>query len=167
MTFKKNLLLALVLVPLLAACEVGGIQLATPAVFCEADGEQYQPGETVPQADGCNTCICSSSGELEACTEMACTGMANPAAVNCSVKGFSYEIREDADGGQYGVCIDEENNECDAWAFFREECSLGSTPAEPEPEVAVEEPASEPEPEVSAEEPVPTEETPPADTTTE
>ena len=35
------------------------------------------------------------------------------------------EIRTDADGGQYGVCIFADGSECDEWAFYRGECSPG------------------------------------------
>ncbi|MCF7836658.1 DUF333 domain-containing protein [Candidatus Gracilibacteria bacterium] len=114
---------------LLTACSVGEVQLTKPAVSCEHNGEIYQSGETITQPDGCNTCICSAVGEIEGCTEIACeesvTGLANPAAVKCSVDGFHYEIREDADGGQSGVCIDEADKECDGWEYFRGECLLG------------------------------------------
>lgn len=113
---------------LLAGCSVGGVELTKEIISCEFDGERFSPGETIPAGDGCNSCVCSAEGEVDSCTEMACegnVGLANPAAVKCSVDNFTYEIREDADGGEYGVCIDEENKECDAWAYFRGECVLG------------------------------------------
>lgn len=120
---------------LLAGCEVGGVALTQSAVFCEFENEIYRPGETVPLADGCNFCICSSTGEVENCTEMVCekiqqnsaTGLANPAAMKCSVDGHRYEIREDSDGGQFGVCLDSNSKECDGWAYFRGECLLGDS----------------------------------------
>jgi putative hemolysin len=132
---KKSL--AVIALLLLTACSVGEVQLTQPVVFCEFENEIYQPGEAITQPDGCDTCICSATGEIEGCTEVACeepvTGLANPAAVKCLVDGLHYEIREDADGGQFGVCIDEANQECDGWEYFREECFLG------ENSVAVEE----------------------------
>lgn len=48
--------------------------------------------------------------------------LANPAAVYCREQGYTLEIRTDADGGQYGVCIFPDGSECDAWAFYRGEC---------------------------------------------
>jgi putative hemolysin len=48
--------------------------------------------------------------------------LANPAAVYCREQGYTLEIRTDADGGQYGVCIFPDGRECDAWAFYRGEC---------------------------------------------
>ena len=48
--------------------------------------------------------------------------MANPAAKHCVDQGYKYEIRKDAQGNEYGVCIFDEKTECDAWAYFRGEC---------------------------------------------
>ena len=128
---KKSL--AVIALLLLTACSVGEVQLTKEAVFCEFENEIYQPGEVIPQLDDCNTCICSAAGEINSCTEIVCeepvTGLANPAAVKCLVDGFHYEIREDADGGQFGVCIDEANQECDGWEYFRGECTLGENSA--------------------------------------
>jgi putative hemolysin len=50
-------------------------------------------------------------------------GLPNPASVYCEEQGGSVEIRTDADGGQYGVCIFADGSECDEWAFYRGECS--------------------------------------------
>ena len=113
---------------LLTACSFGSVELTKENVFCEYEDESFAVGEIVNLNDGCNSCVCSSEGKLENCSEEDCsesTGMANPAAVRCSVDGFSYEIREDEEGGQFGVCIDEQNKECDAWEYFRSECQLG------------------------------------------
>ncbi len=49
-------------------------------------------------------------------------GMANPAAKHCVDQGYKYEIRKDAQGNEYGVCIFDAKTECDAWAFYRGEC---------------------------------------------
>lgn len=53
------------------------------------------------------------------------TQIANPAAVYCSEQGGAYEIRTHEDGGQYGVCLFDDGSECDAWDFFRGDCSPG------------------------------------------
>jgi len=146
---KKNLSLTAII--LLAGCSVGGVDLTKEAAFCEINGETFRSGENIPLADGCNFCVCSATGELTGCTEMDCeneVGLANPAAVKCAEDGFEYEIREDAEGGQFGVCIDAEIRECDEWAYFRGECALGDSET---PETAV--PVDEtPEPEVSEDE---------------
>ncbi len=50
------------------------------------------------------------------------SGMANPASEKCIEDGYKLEIREDASGNQYGVCIFLDNSECEEWAYFRGEC---------------------------------------------
>lgn len=52
-------------------------------------------------------------------------GLPNPASVYCEEQGGKVEIRTDAGGGQYGVCIFADGSECDEWAFYRGECSPG------------------------------------------
>ena len=61
----------------------------------------------------------------------------NPASVYCEEQGYTLEMRTDADGGQYGVCIFPDGSECDEWALFRGECS----PAGAQPPVQPLEPA--------------------------
>ncbi|MFN2270421.1 MAG: DUF333 domain-containing protein [Anaerolineae bacterium] len=72
-------------------------------------------------------------------------GPANPASVYCQEQGYTLEMRTDADGGMYGVCIFPDGTECEEWAFYRGECG---------PEVqaggaqSADEPTSTPVPEV-------------------
>ncbi|MEM2908687.1 MAG: DUF333 domain-containing protein [Candidatus Bilamarchaeaceae archaeon] len=69
----------------------------------------------------------ANSSKIEFCMNVSreeqTSEIANPAATNCANKGYQYEIRTDAEGGQYGVCI-YEGKECDEWALFRGECCL-------------------------------------------
>ena len=51
--------------------------------------------------------------------------IANPASVYCVQSGYTLEIRANAGGGEYGVCIFPDGNECEEWAFFRNECGSG------------------------------------------
>ena len=51
--------------------------------------------------------------------------IANPASVYCVQSGYTLEIRTNADGSEYGVCIFPDDNECEEWAFFRNECGAG------------------------------------------
>lgn len=51
-------------------------------------------------------------------------GMANPASQNCVDKGGRIEMREN-NKGQYGVCLFEDNRQCEEWALFRNECPVG------------------------------------------
>jgi predicted secreted protein/putative hemolysin len=57
------------------------------------------------------------------------TSLANPAAVWCEEMGYSYEIRTDAAGNQYGVCILPDGTERDAWEAYREAHPDGAPPA--------------------------------------
>lgn len=60
-------------------------------------------------------------------------GLPNPASVHCEEEGGRLELRTDANGGQYGVCIFEDGSECEEWAFFRDECQPGQLDKAPEP----------------------------------
>ena len=57
-----------------------------------------------------------------------CTGalgqaqLANPASQRCVASGGSLQIEQRPDGGQFGVCVFEENRQCEEWALFRGEC---------------------------------------------
>ena len=53
------------------------------------------------------------------------TAMANPASVNCVDKGGTLQIETRPDGGQYGVCLFEDNMQCEEWALMRGECPDG------------------------------------------
>lgn len=50
--------------------------------------------------------------------------MANPASVNCLEKGGTLEIRQNKNG-EYGVCLFEDNRQCEEWALFRGDCPEG------------------------------------------
>lgn len=50
------------------------------------------------------------------------TKIPNPASVYCEEHGNKLEIRSNPDGSQYGVCILQNNTECDEWKYFRGEC---------------------------------------------
>jgi len=53
------------------------------------------------------------------------TAIANPASVNCLDKGGKLDIQERADLGQIGICVFDNNQQCDEWALFRGECPVG------------------------------------------
>jgi putative hemolysin len=50
------------------------------------------------------------------------TEIANPASVYCKEQEGKLEIRKNANGDQYGVCIFTDKSECEEWAFFKGEC---------------------------------------------
>ncbi len=47
------------------------------------------------------------------------TSMANPAATFCLENDGEYQIRKNADGSEYGVCILSDGTEVDAWDYLR------------------------------------------------
>jgi putative hemolysin len=51
--------------------------------------------------------------------------IANPASQNCVARGGVLRIESRPDGGQYGVCIFDDNRQCEEWAMFRGECPIG------------------------------------------
>jgi len=51
--------------------------------------------------------------------------LANPASENCIAQGGTLSIESREDGGQYGVCIFEDNRQCEEWALMRGECPVG------------------------------------------
>lgn len=55
----------------------------------------------------------------------ATSQLANPASVNCEKLGGTLEIKENGSGGQYGLCMFEDNMACEEWALYRGECPVG------------------------------------------
>ena len=51
--------------------------------------------------------------------------LANPASVNCDKQGGKLSIQKRPDGGEYGVCIFEDNRQCEEWALLRGDCPAG------------------------------------------
>jgi putative hemolysin len=49
----------------------------------------------------------------------------NPASQNCEKVGGQLSIETRGDGGQYGVCLFEENRQCEEWALLRGDCPAG------------------------------------------
>jgi putative hemolysin len=62
-------------------------------------------------------------------------GLPNPASVFCEEHGGKVDIRTDAQGGQYGVCMFSDGTECDEWAYYRGECAPGQMKRAPEPQI--------------------------------
>lgn len=51
--------------------------------------------------------------------------IANPASENCVTQGGELTIQKRGDGGEYGICVFEDNRQCEEWAMFRGECPVG------------------------------------------
>jgi hypothetical protein len=69
-------------------------------------------------------CGCSVTSDKEI-NEQGKTGIANPASTNCINKGGTLKIQKGGGGGEYGICIFEDNRQCEEWALFRGECPIG------------------------------------------
>ncbi len=52
------------------------------------------------------------------------TDLVNQASVNCTEKGGTLEMRKNKNG-QYGVCLFEDNRQCEEWSLMRGECPVG------------------------------------------
>jgi hypothetical protein len=51
--------------------------------------------------------------------------IANPASQNCIRQGGKLVIRKRGDGGEYGVCLFANNQQCEEWAMLRGDCPVG------------------------------------------
>jgi putative hemolysin len=52
-------------------------------------------------------------------------GIANPASTHCIDKGGTLSVEKRPDGGEYGVCVFADNQQCEEWALFRGHCPVG------------------------------------------
>ncbi len=64
---------------------------------------------------------CAPAGESQAVSEK----LANPASENCVAVGGQWSIENRVGGGQYGVCLFEDNRQCEEWALLRGDCPVG------------------------------------------
>lgn len=62
--------------------------------------------------------------EFVPCSEKPNVNLANPASVNCTEKGGTLIMKENK-LGQYGICVFEDNRQCEEWALLRGECPMG------------------------------------------
>lgn len=71
-------------------------------------------------------CLLLVTVSLTACaTPTPEAGIANPASENCIKQGGTLSIQKRGDGGEYGVCLFEDNRQCEEWALQRGECPAG------------------------------------------
>ena len=64
---------------------------------------------------------CSPKSESQA----APGKLANPASENCAAVGGKLSIENRTDGEKYGVCLFEDNRQCEEWALLRGDCPVG------------------------------------------
>jgi putative hemolysin len=92
------------------------------------------------QADkpGCSPACVVSAATQQAEVNWRCTGviaptaapgananLANPASENCVKQGGTVSIQTRGDGGEYGVCLFEDNRQCEEWALLNGDCPVG------------------------------------------
>jgi putative hemolysin len=53
------------------------------------------------------------------------TQLANPASTNCVKVGGRLVIEKNPAGAEFGVCLFEDNHQCEEWALLRGECPVG------------------------------------------
>jgi putative hemolysin len=51
--------------------------------------------------------------------------LANPASKRCVDKGGKLVIERQPTGGEFGLCVFEDNRQCEEWALFRGDCPAG------------------------------------------
>jgi putative hemolysin len=71
--------------------------------------------------DGCSTLALASN----ASHPQSVTALANPASQNCIRQGGALTIQKRGDDGEYGVCVFEDNRQCEEWAMLRGACPVG------------------------------------------
>jgi putative hemolysin len=50
---------------------------------------------------------------------------ANPASENCAAKGGRHSVEKNPVGAEFGICLFEDNRQCEEWALLRSECPGG------------------------------------------
>lgn len=61
----------------------------------------------------------------QGCAEEKKQELANPASQNCISKGGTLQMAKRGDGGEYGICVFNDNRQCEEWALLRGECPEG------------------------------------------
>ena len=71
---------------------------------------------------GAAFCGCSGAS----CTQQPpATQLANPASVHCVEQGGRHVAERDPGGNEFGVCLFEDNRQCEEWALLRGHCPTG------------------------------------------
>lgn len=125
--------------------------LVNPAAdYCARRGFRY---ELRAAADGSQSGVCMledgsacdgwrffNTGDCDPADEPGEALLTNPAADYCRGRGYSYELRTNLDGSQFGVCLFDDGTECDGWTYYNGACvprtvetlqqmTLGANPA--------------------------------------
>jgi putative hemolysin len=132
-----------------AMSEAEAKQIAAQSSECTQAGTlqdtaTYNPNSTTWWIDikadkpGCSPACVVDAVTKKAEVNWRCTGvgvptdapqananLANPASQNCIKQGGQVIIQTRGDGGQYGVCLFEDNRQCEEWALLHGDCPVG------------------------------------------
>ncbi len=98
---------------------------------------QQQNNETNNTQNYCNQSKdCDGAPHINCLGEWSCVEntcewnckneIANPASVKCIEDGGELKILTDSEtGGQFGLCVFDNNSYCEEWKYFRGECDKG------------------------------------------
>ncbi|HMN46515.1 MAG TPA: DUF333 domain-containing protein [Povalibacter sp.] len=84
--------------------------VAMLVVLCACSDRSAAPAAPVPSSPA---------------TQAPAVSRANPASENCIQQGGQLRIEKTPRGDEYGVCIFEDNHQCEEWALLRGECPAG------------------------------------------
>ena len=84
---------------------------------------EYMPVCGVDGVTYGNACM-AGDVEIEYQGECETTQLANPASEFCEDNNGTVDIRS-SQNGEYGVCVFQDNSECEEWMFYRGECEAG------------------------------------------
>lgn len=58
-------------------------------------------------------------------TQSPASQLVNPASAHCSQQGGRHVVEHAPGGGEFGVCLFEDNRQCEEWALLRGHCPAG------------------------------------------
>ena len=83
-----------------------------------------RPAPTLAPSDAPATVASPSPGQLVP-SRAPVAAIANPASTHCVDVGGRLAIDKTPRGAEYGVCMFEDNRQCEEWALLRGECPVG------------------------------------------
>jgi putative hemolysin len=82
-----------------------------------------------------SACATKTPQPIPATATLDSENITNPASTYCKEQGHKLEIRTTQENNQYGVCMFDDDSECEEWAYYRGECKPGDMDVAPAPTV--------------------------------
>lgn len=132
MSCKRFLFLtSMILILIMSACKPKTDMPNPASVYCEENGGTLEI-RTDESGGQVGICVFPDGSQ---CDEWAfyrgeclpgesLANMPNPASVYCEENGGTLEIHTDESGGQVGMCVFPDGNQCEEWALYRGECLI-------------------------------------------